>query len=209
MHPTTNLPSLTTTLATATPETINALHLISDSIAQQRQTAARSIIHHPKTRLLLTIFLFLILTTLYKDPSSWPLLLTATTASFLTFLLSIRYITHGYLDEAERVGTLAWLGSDEHPPSTSVTNGDSDSVLVSKYGGNVIGTIVLRAVGFGQLGGHISLERCRELGITARAPVGVIRAWTVVLGTLTSFGIPLRLDNSWTASLLPDDLMLS
>jgi hypothetical protein len=44
-----NIPPLTTTLATTTEDKIEALRLVADSVAQQRQLASKAVILHPLT----------------------------------------------------------------------------------------------------------------------------------------------------------------
>ncbi|KAB8260304.1 hypothetical protein BDV32DRAFT_149530 [Aspergillus pseudonomiae] len=194
-NPNQNLPHLTTTLAHTIPEEITSLHLISDSIAQQRQTASRAILFHPLTLTLLTLTILLLSQHLYQTPPDWPLLLTTSTGSIATILLFTRYTTRGYLDEAERIGTWRWLYSNNHqsnsnpPPShhqyrtskdPETSARDRDLILISKFGDKIIGTLVLRAVDtLSELDEHVSIPERTKMGVLeAGTTVGVIRAWT-------------------------------
>ncbi|KAE8377388.1 hypothetical protein BDV26DRAFT_293234 [Aspergillus bertholletiae] len=127
-YPTQNVPDLTTTLAYTVPKKTASLRLISDRIAQQRQTAARAILLHPQTLILLALTLIILFQCLYKTPSDWPLLLPTATGCISAVLRLTRYATRGYLDEAERVGTWRWLYSNPtappptKPPTTRTEN---------------------------------------------------------------------------------------
>ncbi|KAE8341981.1 hypothetical protein BDV24DRAFT_131143 [Aspergillus arachidicola] len=154
------LPNLTTILAQTATEKATSLHLISDSIAQQRQTASRAILIHLLTLALLSLILALLSQHLYKTPSDWILFLTTATGYIATLLLLTRYITRGYLDEAERVGKWRWLYSNHHhnsnppqdqnptcnDPRTMDRDRDRDLILITKFGDRIIGTLVLRVV---------------------------------------------------------------
>ncbi|KAK6819135.1 hypothetical protein RU639_008028 [Aspergillus parasiticus] len=190
------LPNLTTILAQTATEKTTSLHLISDSIAQQRQTASRAILLHPLTLTLLSLILALLSQHLYKTPSDWILLLTTATDCIATLLLFTRYITRGYLDQAERVGTCRWLYSNRRHNSNSLQNQNStsndprtidrdrDLILITKFGDRIIGTLVLRVVDtVSELEEHVCVpeERLRIGVVGNRIKVGVIRAWTVQL----------------------------
>ncbi|OGM45102.1 hypothetical protein ABOM_006670 [Aspergillus bombycis] len=198
-NPNQNLPDLTTILAHTIPEKITSLRLISDSIAQQRQTASRAILFYPPTLTLLTLTLLLISQHLYQTPFNWPLLLTTGTGSIATILLLTRYTTRGYLDEGERVGTWRWLFTNHYtnsdssqPPNQHPTSEDpepqdrdreKDLIFISKFGERIIGTLVLRAVDtVSELDEHVSFPERAKIGVLGgRSTVGVIRAWTVRL----------------------------
>ncbi|RAQ51075.1 hypothetical protein AFGD_003467 [Aspergillus flavus] len=197
-NPNQPLSHLTTILARTTTEKITSLHLISDSIAQQRQTASRAILLHPLTLTLLSLILVLLSQHFYKTTSDWILLLTTTTGCIATLISFTRYITSGYLDEAERVGTWRWLYSNHHhnsnPPQNQIPNSndprtidmgkDGDLILITKFGYRIIGTLVLRVADtVSELDEHIFVpeERLR-IGVLGNGiKIGVIRAWAVQL----------------------------
>ncbi|KAE8352288.1 hypothetical protein BDV28DRAFT_149149 [Aspergillus coremiiformis] len=171
-------PTLTTTLAHTVSDQITSLHLISDSIAQQRQTTSLALLQHPQTLTLLSLTLLLISKLLYKTPQDAPLLLTTYTGTITTLLLAIRYLTRRYLDEAERVGTWRWL----YEPEVDIEpTQPEDLILISKFDEKIIGTLVLRPVhGTTSTSRHVSEKDRADL--TDGVPVAVIRAWTVRLG---------------------------
>lgn len=198
-NPNQPLSHLTTILARTTTEKITSLHLISDSIAQQRQTSSCAILLHPLTLTLLSLILVLLSQHFYKTTSDWILLLTTTTTGCIATLLSFtRYITSGYLDEAERVGIWGWLYSNHHhnsnPPQNQIPTSndprtidmgkDGDLILITKFGYRIIGTLVLRVVDtVSELDEHIFVpeERLR-IGVLGNGiKIGVIRAWAVQL----------------------------
>ncbi|KOC10986.1 hypothetical protein AFLA70_82g003340 [Aspergillus flavus AF70] len=135
----------------------------------------------PLTLTLLSLILALLSQHFYKTTSDWILLLKTTTGCIATLLSFTRYITNGYLDEAERVGTRRWLYSNHrhnsnppqnqnptcNDPRTTDRNRDGDLILIAKFGDRIIGTLVLRGCGYRVLGNGIK--------------VGVIQAWAVQL----------------------------
>ncbi|EHA27662.1 hypothetical protein ASPNIDRAFT_123645, partial [Aspergillus niger ATCC 1015] len=169
---------LTTSITTTEPDQIASLHLIADSIAQQRQLAARSMLTHPAVLSCLTFSLFITyfftraLSTTGED--NWPYLLLITwPACIMVYLLAAAHTTHPYLEKAGRTGTWVWLWKggtrDHHGAEDNEEEEEEDIMLVTKYHNRVIGTLVLRIIRTEEeLWGHV-----RD------APVGVIRAWTV------------------------------
>ncbi|GLA06884.1 inorganic phosphate transporter pho84 [Aspergillus niger] len=106
--------SLATSITTTEPDQIASLHLIADSIAQQRQLAARSMLTHPAVLSCLTFTLFITyfftraLSTTGED--NWPYLLLITWPACITvYLLAAAHTTHPYLEKAGRTGTWVWL----------------------------------------------------------------------------------------------------
>ncbi|GKZ29517.1 inorganic phosphate transporter pho84 [Aspergillus brasiliensis] len=109
---------LTTSLTTSEHDQIASLHLIADSIAQQRQLAARSMLTHPASLSLLTLSLFITYfftralsnTTSGGGNDNWPILLIITwPACIMVYLLAAAHTTHPYLEKAGRTGTWVWL----------------------------------------------------------------------------------------------------
>ncbi|PYH99812.1 hypothetical protein BO71DRAFT_342164 [Aspergillus ellipticus CBS 707.79] len=176
-----------TTKTTSNPtDQLAALRLIADSIAQQRQLAAKAILTHPAS--LLSLLLTLYLTYLFTNrPTDWTSLLLITwPACIAVFLLLVRYATEPYLEKAGSVGrkllgvrehdTRRANGAQEHDKKTS----DEDTVvtITTHHGTHLIGTLVLCAV-------RTSSELCVHVRDAAerskytRFPVAVIRAWTI------------------------------
>lgn len=153
-QPTPSIPELTTYIATE-PEDIRAAHkLIADSVAQQRQLAARAVIFHPVWLAAMVAVFGVIYKLLYHDSSDLPLIGTTGAGCVMAGLTVVRVFTGGYIEHAERVGTRAWLQGDED-------SSDEQEILVTKFGESIIGAVVVRGVRDG------------------RKVHGVIRGWTV------------------------------
>ncbi|PGH13290.1 hypothetical protein AJ80_06401 [Polytolypa hystricis UAMH7299] len=183
------LPPLRTTLARTDAEKISALHLIADSIAQQRQTAARSLLSHP---LLLSISIaFIAITTnlllsyntqyTAARKTGWgELAFVATTVAgcVMAMLLIVQWATGGYLVEAERVGTWAWLNAREEGGEEEEEEEEEeveDEIFITTYGEEVIGALILRFL-------STPSPPSKQARKGETSPVrrkGVIRAWTV------------------------------
>lgn len=140
-----DIPSLDYRVAPATPpeDRIEALRLIADSVAQQRQLASQAIILHPAT--LATTAVILAIMARYI---AWTAMLTTSAGLIMAGLLGVRWYTSGYISEAEKIN-LKWLG-DQSPASNGNGNGTSNNrdpiVVVSKWGDEVIGALVMRVV---------------------------------------------------------------
>ncbi|KAI4096862.1 MAG: hypothetical protein LQ344_000662 [Seirophora lacunosa] len=106
------LPALSTYPTTSPPERTSALHLIADSIAQQRQLTASTILTHPYTLALTALFLAL----LAKSLSIYTFITTAAGAT-MTLLLTVRWIASPYLTLAEGIN-LHWLDGVPLPPGS-------------------------------------------------------------------------------------------
>ncbi|KAL2364657.1 hypothetical protein RJZ56_002423 [Blastomyces dermatitidis] len=136
------LQNLTTSTATTADEIHTALHLIADTVSQQRHLAAKCILSHPSI-LATSLMLFLTIAKLLytgSPPSDLILMLTLWSLCSLLTLLAIQYMVRGYSALAEDVGTRAWLAA-------SSVNGVSqrrDEVLVARCAGEIVGVLVLR-----------------------------------------------------------------
>ena len=130
-------------VAPASPpeDRIEALKLIADSVGQQRQLATQSLVLHPAT--LATTVVILAIMARYLE---WTAMLTTAAGLIMASLLGVRWYTSGYLAEAERIN-FKWL--DEQSPANN-GNGTSNNrdpiVVVSKWGDEVIGALVMRVV---------------------------------------------------------------
>jgi GNAT superfamily N-acetyltransferase len=152
------IPELKTHPATTKTSQIPALRLIADSVAQQRQTAARAVIFHPLFLSLMAALVAIVYKVLYTSQSDLPLIGTTSAGCVMAGLLGVRGLTGGYIEEAERVGKWAWLNS---PSPEGEGQEQEQVVLVTQFGERVIGAVVLRGV------------------TTDKKVTGVIRAWTV------------------------------
>ncbi|KAJ5999433.1 hypothetical protein N7451_007243 [Penicillium sp. IBT 35674x] len=100
---------LETTPATTEQDLISSLHLIADSIAQQRQIAAKSILHSGFYWAILVIVFEYLYRVLWRTSADWIMILLLWICFVIATLSGIKMWTGGYLDEAERVGRWSWL----------------------------------------------------------------------------------------------------
>ncbi|KAL6884039.1 hypothetical protein HDV57DRAFT_441961 [Trichoderma longibrachiatum] len=153
---------------------VAGLNLIADSIAQMKQRAAQSMVFHP----LCITLLFLTWAGIYRwayepstaDPSMALLLSCGVTVTYLT---AIRYATDGYVNLAENL-RWSWLEG-----SGSV---EGDFIIGARYGGALIGVLVLRLEPrFSSLSSGSGRRKNRSRSMSFRGGKGVIRAWTTRL----------------------------
>ncbi|KAK3398561.1 hypothetical protein B0T20DRAFT_212204 [Sordaria brevicollis] len=134
-----DIPPLTLSVLTTRPQKADALKLIADSIAQQRQQASYHLITHP----LLASILFGTLGVVYQfcPQPDWGTTLMLLSGVVMTYLMTIRYFTSGYIRLAE---AMSWdfLAN----PSSETVDGEKeeDLVLGTYYGEELIGALVLR-----------------------------------------------------------------
>ncbi|KAJ9604483.1 hypothetical protein H2200_011319 [Cladophialophora chaetospira] len=169
--PLATLPELTTKPAASEDDKVEALHLIADSVAQQRQLASSAIIFHPVTLGVLVLFFGLTYQYFYRGAlSDWGIIGTTSAGILMAVLISVRWMTGGYIFEAERVGTWKWLDDGREGADSGIV-GSQDEILLTRFGDEIIGTIVVRGI----------RESSASSGKTRKnAPTtGVIRAWTV------------------------------
>ncbi|KAI1918957.1 hypothetical protein LOZ12_004446 [Ophidiomyces ophidiicola] len=140
------LPPLVTYRAVSQADRVAALRLIADSVAQQRQIAAKSLISHPVSVAAVILLISLVGQYTYQGGSLGDLAFFGTTGAgcLMIFLVFVQWMTSGYLEEAARVGTWKWLETETEDSSQSITRGHEDVFLVTKYGDDIIGTILLR-----------------------------------------------------------------
>ncbi|KAI0421040.1 hypothetical protein F5X98DRAFT_289988 [Xylaria grammica] len=173
-----DLPPLSTGLLEAQSDKEDALRLIADSIAQQRQTSASYLIFHP----FLLPPLVAALAGAYQYAWGYrrdigTSLLTIC-GVIMTYLLGIRYFTGGYIQAAEEL-RWSWLSPTSSPnPSPS----EQDLILGVRFGEQLIGALVLRLEP-SPSSAHASGSGNRRRSRTSllRGGRGVIRAWTVKL----------------------------
>lgn len=212
--PLADVPSLTTALAVSEDDRVEGLRLVADSVAQQRQLASRAIIFHPITLAVLVLLLGLIYQHWYRGArSDWALIGTTFCGTLMAVLITIRWLSRGYIDEAEKIGTWKWL--DQGREDDDVV-GDVDEILITRFGDEAIGALVIRGVreGPGTNHGNSSPKKKRQSSWAKNAPVkGLIRGWTVKnryrrkgIGTgLLEEAISLCQDNGWTGPEFADD----
>ena len=138
-------PPLTTTAVTSEDDKVEVLHLVADSVAQQRQYASSAILSNPITIASLVAVLGILHKFLpHESLVEWALVATTFTGVFMTLLVAIRLLTKDYIEEAESVGTWKWLDKDR-ADNTHIAN-TSDDLILSRYGTIPIGALVLRGI---------------------------------------------------------------
>lgn len=176
------LPELGTKATDQADDLIAALRLVADSVAQQRQIAAKSVMCHPWYIITLLVLFSVIFFTMYDSPSDWPMIIMTLAGTQMASMMGVKMMVDPYLEAAEKTGKWVWLygNSGMKTPSQAqfMTEAEKiaykrerDVVIVTQYDGEVIGTVVLR---FERLSTDSPVskyarpsERC------------LIRAWTV------------------------------
>ncbi|KAI1363040.1 hypothetical protein F5Y08DRAFT_256151 [Xylaria arbuscula] len=173
-----DLPPLSTGILETQSEKEDAMRLIADSIAQQRQTSSHHLIFHP----FLLPPLVAVLAGAYRY--SWVYRedigtsLLSICGVIMTYLLGIRYFTGGYIQAAEEL-RWSWLSptSSPNPPPS-----EQDLILGVRFGKQMIGALVLRLEPSPSSSNTSSGGgRRRSRTSLLRGGRGVIRAWTVRL----------------------------
>jgi hypothetical protein len=195
---------LTTTLATTTEDKIEALRLVADSVAQQRQFASKALIFHPLTIAVAVGLLAVVGQWLYDGTtSSYGTIATTYAGIIMAVLLGVRWASGGYIDLAEDVGTWKWFDKGSAP-------GKEDDIIFSKFGEEAIGALVLRGV---KSDDGSSVGSPRKKRQTNTGLKGVIRGWTVKnryrrkgvgLGLLEE-AVTICADRGWSGPAFADD----
>lgn len=165
-----DIPPLSLDVLTSRNDKIDALKLVADSIAQQRQRASYGLIFHP----VLAAGLIVAIGVTYQltwgrrpaHERDFGLAMTLIAGVVMAYLLAIRYVTVGYIQLAEDL-KWDWL--------VSADTGDEDVVIGTRYGTEIIGACVLR------LEPNPSVPRKKNRAQNLRGGKGVIRGWTVRL----------------------------
>ncbi|CEI40047.1 hypothetical protein FVEN_g2302 [Fusarium venenatum] len=122
-------PPLAIEILTDPKEKKDALKLIVDSVAQQRQTASRTLIFHPVS---LSIFTACLAIAHYgaNIGSDVSTMLIIYPGIILTYLVAIRYFTSAYIRIAEETNWLDWI--------------KDDTIVGARFGDEIIGAVILR-----------------------------------------------------------------
>ena len=137
-----DIPPLTLGVLNERGDKVDALKLVADSIAQQRQVVSRSMVFHP----LNVAGLAATLGVAYQLNPSRDLgtNLTVMSGIIMTYLMTIRYFTAQYIPMAEGL-KWDWIlpvnDDGELDPDA-----EEDTVIGAKYGDEMIGALVLRLV---------------------------------------------------------------
>ncbi|KIV93442.1 hypothetical protein PV10_04655 [Exophiala mesophila] len=178
-NPLDSIPGLTTQPAITEDDKVEGLHLLADSVAQQRQLASTAILFHPTTLAILILTFALCYHYLYHGSrSDFAIIGTTTSGIFMAVLITARWLSSGYIEQAERVGTWKWLNRGRDIPNNGIV-GEEDEILLTRFGDQVIGTIVIRGIRERSTTttspGNSSPKKSR-----AKIPVTtLIRGWTV------------------------------
>ncbi|KAK2763488.1 GNAT family [Colletotrichum kahawae] len=174
LDPLDDIPPLSLEVLSTRDDKAAALHLIADSIAQQRQQASFALVFHPVPLAGLSLALGVAYQYAKQDLGTT---LTLLSGVLMTYLLAIRYVTAGYIPLAEAV---SWSFIRPVPDATSPT--EEDLVLGTRFGSELVGALVLRlepAVPIAAPGGGGG--RRRNKASSFRGGKGLIRAWTTKL----------------------------
>ncbi|RMZ90291.1 hypothetical protein DV736_g2465, partial [Chaetothyriales sp. CBS 134916] len=147
-NPLDSIPPLVTKPAVSQDDKVDALELVADSVAQQRQYGSRAMIFHPITAGVVVAVLGISYNMLYKgNRSDWALVGTTLAGALMALLISVRYFTRVYIEEAERVGTWKWLDEGRSADQGDFV-GKEDEILLTRYGQEAVGALVMRGVRF-------------------------------------------------------------
>ncbi|ODA79370.1 hypothetical protein RJ55_04963 [Drechmeria coniospora] len=156
-------PPLSYEIVSSDDDKRDALKLVADSIAQQRQLASLAVIFHP------VCFVALVAACVAAWRHSAHDLGTAvisTSGLVIAYLAAVRMLTSPYISLAEEFRWREFIAGPD--------GGDDDLVLAARFGDDVIATLVLRLEPAAPTG-----TRSQKGSPAARG--GLIRAWTTKL----------------------------
>ncbi|KAI0009503.1 hypothetical protein F4779DRAFT_617537 [Xylariaceae sp. FL0662B] len=170
-----DLPPLSVGLLDRDADRVDALNLVADSIAQQRQSASHHLIFHPYLLAALGAGLSLAYQYAWRARRDLGSALMLCSGVVMVYLLAIRYVTGRYVQLAEDL-RWSWMVADD---------GAEDAVIGVRFGRELIGALVLRLEP-NPNPGPAAKRRSRHHhhhshNATLRGGKGVIRAWTVKL----------------------------
>ncbi|KAI9741528.1 MAG: hypothetical protein M1818_004334 [Claussenomyces sp. TS43310] len=160
-NPLDGVPPLTTLVLTDPKDRVDALKLVADSVAQQRQAASWAVISNPFILGLWVLIISMVCQYMYKSRDDIGLVLTTSAGITMAMLVAVRIFSADYLSLAEKM-TWAFLKNPF---------GEDDILIGSKFGDEVIGATVLR----------LESIQARRKSKNAKGGKGMIRAWTVKL----------------------------
>lgn len=162
-NPLDGIPELTTTTLTSESDKIDALKLIADSVAQQRNLAARAIIFNPLIMALYMCLMGIMIQYLYKTKGDIGIVVTTGAGVTMACLVAVRTATANYVFHAEEM-KWEWAQNED---------GEDDIIIGSRFGDEVIGATVLRL----ERNGYGGSKKKKANGKTGGK--GLVRAWTV------------------------------
>ncbi|POR31664.1 Acetyltransferase, GNAT family [Tolypocladium paradoxum] len=153
------LPPLSFAVAATDDDRRDALCLVADSIAQQRQTASLAVISHPVCLAALALACSLAWRHNARDYGT---ALTAVSGLAIAYLAAVRLFTSRYVALAEDFKWRAFIAAPD---------GREDLVVAARFGTELIGTLVLR----------LQPPDARQHQQSLAGGRGLIRAWTTKL----------------------------
>lgn len=127
--PLAGIPDLKTYVAETEEEKLAALKLVADGIAQTRQTANRILMFHPVNFGIFLAFIAFVGQYLYKSRGSdLGIVITTSSGLIMAAMVTVRRYTNPYIALAEE---------------THISMLEDSDVLVTKFGDEVIGTVIM------------------------------------------------------------------
>ncbi|ROW05136.1 hypothetical protein VSDG_00002 [Cytospora chrysosperma] len=167
-----DIPPLSLDVLTTRNDRVDALNLVADSVAQQRQRASFGLISHPLLLSGLTVALAITYQLAWarkpKYDRDFGMAIMLFSGVIMAYLLAIRYVTAGYIQMAEDL-KWDWLVS----PDT----GEEDVLVGARFGSEIIGALVLRL----ETNPATPRKKRGNHGHGLKGGKGVIRAWTTKL----------------------------
>lgn len=179
------IPILSTSPAEDEDSRVEGLHIIADSVAQQRNIASRSLIFHPVSLATFALLVALLKQFFYdKATTDWIKVLMTMTGVTMAVLGAVRLACGPYIFEAERVGTWKWLNqgrsSEEEEQTGLRVLGTQDEILLTKFGDEFIGAIIFRGVqSIANPGSPTGSKKSRRTPSSSKQSRTVIRGWSV------------------------------
>lgn len=163
-----DLPPLSLGIVDSEIDKVDALNLVTDSIAQQRQSSSYYLVFHPYLLAMLAVGLAVAYQYSWRIKRDLGTALMLHSGVIMIYLLTIRYFTSTYIQVAENMKR-SWMVSEY---------GEEDTVIGVRFGNDLIGALVLRL----EPNLNLSLTgKKRNRNSMLRGGKGVIRAWTVKL----------------------------
>ena len=130
-NPLEGVPSLATYITSDESEKIAALKLVADSLAQMRQLASSILIYNPVNIAIYIAGLAVLYNIMYKNSSDIGIFFTTAAGFSMASLILVRWLTGGYIFAAEDYA------------KTAADVLDGADVVVTKFGDEIIGTVIL------------------------------------------------------------------
>ncbi|KAI5460385.1 hypothetical protein BGZ63DRAFT_414622 [Mariannaea sp. PMI_226] len=138
-------------------EKLDALKLVADSVAQQRQSASAALIFHPICLSALIAVISLVHVNVEFIRTDYTAMLLTYPGIVLSYLVAVRYVTSQYIRIAEETDWPNWMQNER---------GVEDLVLGARFGPEIIATVILR------------LPNTKGRSKAPENSDAIIRAWT-------------------------------